>query len=247
MNQFALVDCYSIYQTLKNKRKTDGIAIYVKSALTHEKEEIKLTDCNCYVVRIIKDNRKFTCISFYRSPNGKIDIFLQELKTVLQKYQDNNETNFIIGDMNIDTSISGNRSAKVEEYLHLLAEYGYICLVNKPTRVAKNSATCIDHIFSQFKRDEIYVPYVIQTNISDHFSTALSIQTNSIKEINHVHQYKEIIKINYENLVADIANENWDEVYRCDDPNLATSLFRNKIQKNLENNKSISYKKLEKS
>lgn len=151
MNQFALVDCYSIYQTLKNKRKTDGIAIYVKSALTHEKEEIKLTDCNCYVVRIIKDNRKFTCISFYRSPNGKIDIFLQELKTVLQKYQDNNETNFIIGDMNIDTSISGNRSAKVEEYLHLLAEYGYICLVNKPTRVAKNSATCIDHIFSQFK------------------------------------------------------------------------------------------------
>lgn len=184
---------------------------------------------------------------FLQIPKRKNRHFLQELKTVLQKYQDNNETNFIIGDMNIDTSISGNRSAKVEEYLHLLAEYGYICLVNKPTRVAKNSATCIDHIFSQFKRDEIYVPYVIQTNISDHFSTALSIQTNSIKEINHVHQYKEIIKINYENLVADIANENWDEVYRCDDPNLATSLFRNKIQKNLENNKSISYKKLEKS
>lgn len=82
LNQFSLGD-YNIYQTKFNKRRTDGLIVYVRSTLIHEVSEIELSDCNCLVIKIEKCKKSFVLNTFYRSPNGKIDVFLSELKPIL--------------------------------------------------------------------------------------------------------------------------------------------------------------------
>lgn len=241
LNQFSLGD-YCIYQTKQNTRKTDGLVIYVRSTLVHEVSEVKLTDCNCMILKIKKFNKHFTCTSFYRSPNGKVDVFLSELKSVLERENEINTTKCIVGDINID--LLREQTGKVGEYLDLMAEFGYMSLVKKPTRIQKNSATCLDHVFTTLQRDEQYTAYVVQTNISDHFSTALKIEINKNKMI-PTEQYAEIIKIDYEKLIRDVGEENWEELRNCSDANIAANIVTEKIQYHINQNKTSHFKKLE--
>lgn len=207
LNQYS-ISKYKIYQTKINKRKTDGLIMYIRSTLTHNVTEIEMTDCNCLILEATKNKKTFICMSFYRSPNGRIDTFLSELNILLEKYKNKNQTHFILGDININ--IYGNHCSKVEEYLNLLAEHGYVCLINKPTRIQRGSSSCLDHVFSQLKRDNKYSSYIVQTNVSDHFSTALSIEFKmNIKNLKCevTNKYREHTKIDYDNLVDDIGKE----------------------------------------
>lgn len=240
LNQFSLGD-YKIYQTKNNKRKTDGVVVYVRSSLSHEVCEVELTDCNCLVLKINKNNKSYTLTNLYRSPQGKQDIFISEIKRFLEKFKDGNTCQIITGDINID--ISQIRCAKAQKYLNLLTEFGFVCLINKCTRIRRKKGTsCLDHIFAQLKRDQKCTAYVVQTNITDHFSTALKIETNKI-EIKEDEKYSEMVKINFDKILTDVSKERWEDVYDCEDPNLAASLMTRKIQKLIDDNKQISYKK----
>lgn len=44
---FYTINGYKTYRTENNKRKTDGIIVYIKTELEPLVKEIKLTDCNC--------------------------------------------------------------------------------------------------------------------------------------------------------------------------------------------------------
>lgn len=58
LNQYS-ISKYNIYQTKINKRKTDGLLMYVSSSLTHNVTEIEMTDCNCLVLEALKNNKTF--------------------------------------------------------------------------------------------------------------------------------------------------------------------------------------------
>lgn len=149
LNQFQLGE-YKIYQSLHNKRRTDGLVIYVRTNLKHDVKETKLTDCNYLYIKIKKLNKFFTIHSFYRSPEGNVKTFLAELKPLLEHSQDRNTTQCIGGDININ--LLKDRTTKVNEYLNLLAELGFTSLLKKPTRNQDGKISCPDHIFTQLKR-----------------------------------------------------------------------------------------------
>ena len=56
-------------------------------------------------------------------------------------------------------------------------EFGFIPLIDKPTRVSKNSATIIDNIFTNCIFDNTLKIAILKSDISDHFLVIFTIQT----------------------------------------------------------------------
>ena len=85
-------------------------------------------------------------------------------------------------------------------------ENGYKSLINKYTRVDKNSKTCIDHIFlkSKYICDEALTPIILHSKVTDHYPIILQcdlslknentpVQKNIKKYINYS-KLREILK-----------------------------------------------------
>ncbi|KAG8335207.1 hypothetical protein J6590_073978 [Homalodisca vitripennis] len=64
-------------------------------------------------------------------------------------------------------------------YLNCLNGYGLVQCVDKPTRVTEHSMTCIDHIFVSYDDMSRVRAVVLQTTVTDHYSTGLNITLNT--------------------------------------------------------------------
>lgn len=181
IDQFGF-DGYQAYCSQINIRKTDGIVIFVKTSLEHNIEEVEVNNANCMLVQIKKQNKLFSCLAIYRSPSGKIDTFLSDLSNILASKRQDNMIKIITEDININ--ILDKNSKKVQQYLKLMCEHGYMSLVNKPTRVSKKTKICIDHIFVGPCVDDSHSTFILQGKTSDHFSTLLNIELARGNECN---------------------------------------------------------------
>ncbi|KAL3268374.1 hypothetical protein HHI36_007490, partial [Cryptolaemus montrouzieri] len=77
-------------------------------------------------------------------------------------------------DLNIDILSKGHQK---QEYLNLMSKYGYISLINNPTRVTPTTATCLDHVFirSVGFLEEGTISFIYMSKVTDHY--AVGIQT----------------------------------------------------------------------
>lgn len=221
---------YKPYCTQNNVRKTDGIAVYVKSCLEHTVEEIIIKDSNCILIKIKKLNKIYSTLAFYRSPSGKIDTFLVDFEKVVRDSNKQNEIKILTGDINID--LINKKSSKVQKYLNIMCEHGYMPLLNKPTRVkekrGKISKTCLDHIFAGPQIDDSFKTFILNSSTSDHFSTILNIKINTNSPPN-IANYHTISNINENQLINKIQSEMWGEIYNSEDPDFCINKIVNKI------------------
>ena len=73
--------------------------------------------------------------------------FIQTLRNVLQKPTRFGLQCIIMGNFNYDTLEFGNNYGN--DYKDLLFEHSFYSLINRPTRITDNSATCIDHMWTK--------------------------------------------------------------------------------------------------
>ena len=104
---------------------------------------------------------------------------------------------------------------------------GMISIINKPTRVSKNSVSCIDHIYTNSFINHKILAGIIKTDLSDHFP--VFIVDENIKTTNYTDKIeKEIRTIDNNNTIKfkTILNEtDWMIVLNTNDPNLAYDVF----------------------
>ena len=62
-----------------------------------------------------------------------------------------------------------SKNEKVTKFLNLTFEYGLVPVINKPTRVTKNTATAIDYIVTNSLLHRTINTRIIKLDISDHF------------------------------------------------------------------------------
>ena len=72
------------------------------------------------------------------------------LKQVFKKSTAEKKLYYLIGDLNINC-LEYFENEKVSTFYNSLFECGAIALINKPTRVAKKSATIIDNVINHHK------------------------------------------------------------------------------------------------
>ena len=79
----------------------------------------------------------------HRPPAGKIKAFKVYLKDLFVKTQKSSKPIYLRRDFNLNV-LEYDTSTNVKHFLNLLFQNSFIPVINKPTRVTRNTATAID-------------------------------------------------------------------------------------------------------
>ena len=159
----------------RENRKGGGVSLFIQNNLAYKtREDLNLIKKNIETVFIEVDkdqivlSRNAIIGLVYRPPNTDINTFNNITNTILTLSQSENKTAYLIGDFNINL-LNVNKHAPTAEFIELLYTYSYFPLINKPTRVNKNTATFIGHIYTNSKNNTGILSGILYTDISDHF------------------------------------------------------------------------------
>ena len=174
------LDGYTMTSTHSNSQK-GGTCIYRKNKFDAiEREDIKIINNHFESnwIEIKNKNCKNVIVGcIYRHPHDNLDIynsFLEYLEITFNKLNKENKEVYLCGDFNSDIlKIDYQNSYK--RFYNLLLSYGLCPLILLPTRIAGNSATIVDNIFTNNSTNNILSGNVV-TDLSDHFSQFISVQ-----------------------------------------------------------------------
>ena len=106
----------------------------------------------------------------------------------------------------------------------MVFSYGFLQLVSKPTRIAENSATLIDHILTNTPVQN-HDTYLLCSKLSDHFPIIHQLSFNKEK-VNHANiesrDFSEDSILRFKNAIK---NYNWTHVIESENVNEASSNF----------------------
>ena len=118
-------------------------------------------------IELISKNSKSTDLStIYRPPDSDFKAFNTFLKDVYSISFKFNKLFYATGDFKLNVLQQKWKSYKI---LNLTFEYGFVPVINKPTRVTKNAATAIDHVITNSLLHRTLNTGILKLNISDHF------------------------------------------------------------------------------
>ena len=83
----------------------------------------------------------------YRPPGKSVDIFSEQLNSMLQRISSENKTLYIMGDFNINL-LNFENHHPTNNLFEPLYSYSLTPLITKPTRITENTATLIDNVFT---------------------------------------------------------------------------------------------------
>lgn len=206
------IDGYETIYNQGNLNQNDGVVIFIKSELYQTHKLIELNGSFMIKLKAQYLNKIFCIYTFYRSPNTDVDDFLEELNNKLnEEKEDNCHYSLFLGDINIDLL---NENMDSKNYLDLLGEFGYISAINTPTRVQRESETCLDHIFiySRNNNYESLLPITVATSITDHYTTILQIVLNEKGKSEHCESRKYFEIVKEEILIQEIKKIDWNDI-----------------------------------
>ena len=115
--------------------------------------------------------QKITFCNIYRPPrdrNDDIQLFINDLASILDNLSHEFSDKIILGDFNLDLLKLHTRE-KYSEFLDLILNNGYVPKLTLPTRFSERRATLIDNIFCNFSHiKKTCISGIVFTNISDH-------------------------------------------------------------------------------
>ena len=166
------------YSNLIDRQRTikggGGVGFFIKDPLTCTRVPSPfiegVLETLCLDIKLSK-TRTVRVLNIYRPPNVSPAPFI---KAVSDLPLATTHRNIVLGDINIDI-LDVRKNGLIEVF----AERGLGSLIDIPTRLFKKSATCIDHIYTDIKST---TSYVIENDISDHYTIALTLNSKSTKD-----------------------------------------------------------------
>ena len=185
----------SVHLERKNKRG-GGICIFINEKLLFKRREdfsISEEANETLSIEIINKNTTNIIINTcYRAPNSKITPLKKHITHIFNKLLKANKKIFFVGDFNIN-SLDYSTNSKVKQFINHMFSKGMLSVINKPTRVLKNSMTCIDHIYTNSFINQELFSGIIKTDISDHFP--VFIVDKNLKTTNYQNTIKKQIRV----------------------------------------------------
>lgn len=215
---------YTLIYNEANFNQNDGTIIYIKNNCENIDYSLqKISEASLIHLTFCINNKNFNIYAMYRPPSVTLIDYINSMQTYLQQQTLNSNYNIFIGDINIDIL---KTNIHTEEYLNIMAEFGFKSVINNCTRIQGLSQSCLDHIFIKSKEDieDIILPIIIQTNITDHFPVLIQLVLE--QEQNNKQYRKNRIKyIQYKKLKEQMSNVDWSDVYNSRDVETATKKF----------------------
>lgn len=116
-------------------------------------------------------------LSIYRSPTGKVQVFLSKLSEILNFIIKKYEHHRIVasGDFNVDFLKNSEIRNEVEQ---CFCSFGLHAVFEEPSRMTQTSSTCIDNIFTNAKA-HIINKNTVNPHLSDHLGQLIQMVINT--------------------------------------------------------------------
>ena len=125
--------------------------------------------------------QKYVIGNIYRHPGSQYKHFCEKLCNTLEILHKSKTKYILVGDYNINT-LKYDLCTDVTNYINSLNSVGCHVHVDKPTRIAESTASCIDHVYSNLTPDRLSNRIVL-SDASDHFSILTKVpDANSYNE-----------------------------------------------------------------
>ena len=194
----------------RNKDKGSGLSIYYRSHLDFMPNNHFTVRNNMFEALggiLITPLGKIQILCIYRfhysNKNKFCELFFNFLQPSAEK------PTIICGDFNIDL-FDSNTCDSTSEFCDTFISKGFIPLINKTTRVSKNTSTCIDHFWTNITENRAYSA-VLDSSISDQFpitavlpSPSVTFDSNPTSESVNLVKHVAVIS---ENAVSDFAKD----------------------------------------
>lgn len=199
-----------------------GVAIFANRDLICtpiEEVNISSTDFACEITAVFIAKKNLIVMTCYRTGN-EMDLFLEVMNTCMAHVWNNYRRDTIIalaGDFNIDLN---KRSTASRDFLNLLRSYNMKQTIFEATRIANNSKSCIDNIFTNIDSTEASV---IPSMISDHECLIAKLVATEINSENK--RARRLSKTNRDTFAHYIKAELWHKTYSSTTANKAFEQF----------------------
>ena len=227
---------YSSVHNYRTGRTGGGVSIFVKSDISfHKRCDLCCCDneLECVFIEIEKENfsnnSPIVVSVIYRPPDKDINKTNEKLLELLNIIFDEKKACILMGDFNVNL-LNYETHCKTKDFVDSLFSLSYIPLINKPTRITRNSSTLIDNIYYNESNPNDSLSGIFYTDISDHFPIFYLLPLKKSKLSDKVLRRKINTK-NINNFHIKLRNECWENVLSCDDTQEAFTLFHEKIMK----------------
>ena len=208
---------YTLFST-PTKSSKGGTAIYCNNKHdTIERKNLNITHDHYESIWIEIKNKNCKNIiigSIYRHPHDNIDVYnsyLDYLELTLSKLTKENKEIYICGDFNSDLLKIDIRS-NYKRFYDLMSSNGLFPFILLPTRIAGDSATIVDNIFTNNLSNSIFSGNII-TDFSDHFSQFISIQKPKIDYKSFTIYKRDYSKFSETSFRNDVSIQNFDNTF----------------------------------
>ena len=207
-----------------------GIGIFIHEKYHYEPiPQISLFQARFFESQFLKvyiSEYKYIIVgNLYRPPLSDIKMFIDKLEELLNLISSDpnlkqNDDIILLGDFNIDL-IKYSSNLETSRYLDLLNSIGLTSCISLPTRIAKNSATLIDHIFLK-KTDSYLNSGILQYAISNHLPTFLlkkitELPKNQMQKV----YFRDMSQKNSSKAKEEICKLDWAELMQENRPEVA--------------------------
>uniref|UniRef100_A0A1A8FIK2 Helentron 4 helitron-like transposon replicase/helicase/endonuclease n=1 Tax=Nothobranchius korthausae TaxID=1143690 RepID=A0A1A8FIK2_9TELE len=219
---------YNMFNVNRNNKKGGGVAFYVQKHTECKVIDSTVIDgiMKSIIIEIGFTKRKKIILScMYRTPGSCVETFIQNTADILQRICAKKHV-FVCGDFNIDL-IKWEEHKLTLDFLNMMFNFGLWPMIDRPSRITKDSATLIDNIFTNICSQTL--SGLLINDISDHLPV-FAISNMDIFRPLHKEDDESTILVRWktaeriEAFKAELLNYNWDQVY-VDDTNQAYDTF----------------------
>ena len=165
----------------------------------------------------------------YRPPGTDMDMFNSEFSNLLDVIKTENKLCYLLGDYNINL-LNYDSHELTAGFVNSLYSYGFVPLINRPTRITPHSATIIDNIFTN-NHEALVKSYqgILVTDLSDHFPVFHINQTLISVEQDVFIVKRSFTAKNKHAFLEDLGAVDWQPIFNSSGTQAAFSQFHQKL------------------
>ena len=170
-----IIEGYHPFEGIHSPTAAGGVGAYISNKIDYSiRNDLSLNLKGCENIWFdIGGKQSFVVGVIYRHPKQKYNQFRNSLCKSLDVLNKERTDCVIVGDVHINF-LKYDVATNVTNYANYLNSLGCRFFVDKPTRVTKNTATCIDHVYSNMHTENLD-NFIVMSDVSDHFSTLTKI------------------------------------------------------------------------
>ncbi|XP_065681417.1 uncharacterized protein LOC136095111 [Hydra vulgaris] len=228
-SNFQLPNYKVIHQVRASNKEGGGLCIYIKNSILFKVKPNLSSTTNDYeslCIEIInKTSKNIVIHGLYRPPSGSIKVFENHIKKIIKNKSSMNKAVYFIGDINLNI-LDYEKNIYIKNFFNTIFQNSYIPLINKPTRITKESSTSLDQIITNDFINKNIRTGIFKTDVSDHFPIFILLQkciynaqnerekiikTRLITDNSISHFYKLLSCVNWDTLKLNLnANKAYD-------------------------------------